>query len=135
MFEVYQIQLTDKLYNVVNSHGWDANKATKIYADLTFKPNAKTVRQDYTVAAAAGILTRTMKVFTNNLNEVFAVGNGMKTDARVIQVEQHKSVSIGDLIVDSKTDVGHIVDRYGFIPVAPRVVADILDVVEVRKAC
>lgn len=135
MFEVYQVQLTDKLYDIVNSQGWDANKATKVYADLTFGPNAETVQQDYVIAAAAGILTRTMKVFTDDLDVVFAAGNNMPTDARVVEVEKHKSVSVGDLIVDSKTDVGHIVDRFGFIPVAPNVVADILNVVEVRRAC
>lgn len=128
MFKVYQLQLNEKHVKAVNEGGWNVNPITTVYANNTNMPKVETVEADYVLAAASGLLVHTMNVHSDDVDEVYDAGNGM-AQVEVEHIIKHKSISLGDLIVD-ENNVGHIVDYCGYIAVAPKLVEKIVKIVE-----
>lgn len=121
MIKVYQVQLTDAMIDEVNAKGWGGTSWDRNYHRLTNFPgkNAR-VEDQFLEAVEAGLVTHTMIVNSNEIDDVFAAGNGMG-GAEIVWQTCHKSISIGDLLV-TETGEGYIIGRFGFKPVSKQMV-------------
>lgn len=130
MINVFQIQLDDRKYDEVNAAGWDGVAWGKAYNAATFKGK----EEDVIACVDYGLVEPTMLIDTNDLDEAFAIGNCMG-DRNKIKWEKtkdersaHKSISVGDLLVDLDGN-GYLVAQFGFTPVDKGVVKGIVEAI------
>jgi hypothetical protein len=112
---VKQIVLTDEQIDQVNAAYVNAAQQAmpdfyNRYMKATMFPKQEAVQAayeafDYETVAA---------VDANDLEEVFAIGNGMGDNTKLTKLAKMKSVSVGDIIVEEKTGKMFYVDTFGF---------------------
>lgn len=116
---VYQIMIGDKKYDEVNAKGWDGVTWGSDYHNITWDP-AKNDDIDGLIDRVVdhGLVQHTMTIDSDDLDEIFACGNGHGDLSKVTTHRDCKSISVGDIIVDTNTNLGHMVGMFGFIPVS-----------------
>jgi hypothetical protein len=133
MFNVFQIELNDAMYNEVNSHpdSWNGVKWGKTYCDLTFGSWHSEEELVVLVRRAMlfGLVKHTMTVDCEELEQVYALGNGMGDQARVTNHMRHKSVSVGDIVLRTDLRGGAVVARMGFTLIGEQFTREIESVV------
>lgn len=118
-FRVLQVQLSDAKVDQVNAAGdWSQVAWGKTYLDLTAGFLEEDQLADAFVRAVGyGLVQHTMTIDTDNLDEAFAIGNGMGDESKLTNMCRHKSMSIGDVLVDTETGEAMIVATFGFDPI------------------
>jgi hypothetical protein len=117
--QVFQPILNDKKVNEI-SGGWDKAEWSSAYMNLTGFPEGE-IFEDIKSLVEHDIYRHTMTVDSSDLEQVFMVGN-MHDHDLIAQHQRRKSVSVGDILVDTETGVGHMVAMRGFIAIAPAIV-------------
>jgi len=115
-FRVLQVQLSDAKADEVNIAGcWSKVAWGKTYLDLTagFVDEAD-LAETFAKAVEYGLVQHTMTVDTDQPEEAFAIGNGMGDRSKLTELCPHKSMSIGDVLVDTETGEAQIVATFGF---------------------
>ena len=118
MFKVFQIHLTDQQSDEVNEKGWGCAPWADTYLDLTRlgmknSDNASIMKM-INDAIDFGLVTHTMDIYCENLNEAYAAGNGMHDSVEVVHHKRHKSMSVGDILIQSDSKAGAVVKCFGF---------------------
>lgn len=118
-FRILQVQITDAKADEVNEAGcWSKVAWGKTYLDLTNGFLEEDQMGDVFVRAVGyGLVQHTMTIDTDNLDEAFAIGNGMGDESKLTELCRHKSMSIGDVLVDTETGEAMIVATFGFDPI------------------
>jgi len=114
MIRVYQVQLSNDKIDEVNEKGWGNTAWDKNYWALTnFPGRGNTVDEQFLLAVDDGLVSHTMTIDTDDLDDAFAVGNGYSRTRVLWSAARRKSISVGDLLVtdDGK---GYIVAPFGF---------------------
>lgn len=118
MFKVLQVQLDDQKVNEVNSRGWEDVEWGGVYHTLTWGDFAKSdtpLTDIIDDAIKHGLIQHTMDIDVADENSAFNIGNGYGDITLLKEHMPHKSMSIGDILIDVKTGTGMIVARFGFI--------------------
>jgi hypothetical protein len=118
MINVYQIELSDDQLHQAITRGWGGVEWGKTYLDLTnamFEDrNNVSIMEMIVEAIEFGIVKHTMTLDTSNYDTAFALGNGVYGGKdRVTSHCNHKSVSVGDILIRNHTD-GVVVASFGF---------------------
>jgi len=94
-YKIKQIIMTDAQIDEVNaSQGGPVPAFYNRYMSATFAPTVEKIKNaynDYRFVA---------EIEANNLDEVFAIGNGMGDQSAITRLQRMKSISVGDIIVD-----------------------------------
>jgi len=94
-YKIKQIIMTDAQIDEVNaSQGGPAPAFYARYMSATFAPTVEKIKNaynDYRFVA---------EIEANNLDEVFAIGNGMGDQSAITRLQRMKSISVGDIIID-----------------------------------
>ena len=119
MMNVFQIIVDDEKVDQVNAGGgWGAVEWGKCYMDLTCGKFADgdniSVMEMIVEAIEFGLVKLTMTIDTDDMDEVFTIGNGFGDQTKLTEVAQGKSVSVGDIIINTKTLEGAVVATFGF---------------------
>lgn len=98
MLKVYQIQLNDIEYNLVNEQGWSASPKTKAYADSRFGKLEKINSDNFQY------YTYVANVATNDLEEAFHAMN--MWDYNLVETVSRPccSMSVGDILMTEEGD-------------------------------
>jgi len=132
-FRVYQIMIDDAKHTEVNEKGWDGVEWGKSYTNLTF---GSTKEKDPWIMILAGIhhdlIRHTRTIETDDIDEVFSIGNGHGDLSLQTVHGPAKSISVGDILVDTETHVGHMVDNFGFIGISPQNIRK-METIVIRK--
>lgn len=118
---VFQVLITDERADEVNAAGcWSKVAWGDTYLKLTsggvddFDELAITIAK----AVGLGLIVETRFMDTDNLDEVFAIGNGYgDTSKEIMLAAQAKSVSVGDILIKNSQvggGTGYIVAKFGF---------------------
>lgn len=105
MITVYQIQMTDADYNLVNTQGFGASPRVDARNKMLLSGH-KNWKNEY-----AQYYTPVMEIDTDDLEEAFDVSNGYGT-ASSRKLARGRSGSVGDIFV--MDDCCYIVDPFGF---------------------
>jgi len=118
MIRVYQVQLTNSMINEINEKGWGNTSFDSNYFALTnFPGRGATVDEQLLKAVADGLVSHTMTIDTDEMGEVYDIGNGYGDRSKIVySAVRRKSVSVGDLLVNDEGD-GYVVAPVGFDPV------------------
>jgi hypothetical protein len=106
IFKVYQIQLDEKLVELVNKEGWNCHEKATAYADATFgnfKAAAMKFDECYTHVA---------NIVADSLDHVFEVGN-IGPEDRIERFGKMSSISVGNIIEDADGNRS-VVANFGF---------------------
>ena len=100
-YAIYQIQLTDAQYDLINAEGHDAvpSHAAKLKMTMDFSGN-KIGGLAYD-AFEAGYYTHVANIEADNANEVFEIGN-IGPEENIERLARMSSLSVGDVIVDEE---------------------------------
>jgi hypothetical protein len=109
MITVYQIQLTDEQINAVNA-GLQVEAFT-VRRNMQFGFDESKFSEDYLKHYTKGWV-----INTNDLEEAFAVANGMGDRYKGTRVGRAYSASVGDIFVNEEGDC-FICDTFGFVAV------------------
>lgn len=109
MITIYQIQLTDDQIDAVNA-GVQVEAFT-VRRNMQFGFDTSKFSQDYLKHYTKGWI-----VDTDNLEEAFAVANGMGNRYKGNRVGRAYSASVGDIFVNEEGDC-FICDTFGFVAV------------------
>lgn len=114
MFKVFQVELSQEKADEVNAAGcWSKVAWGKAYLDLT--NGFGEMNMDMVLEAAKfGLIRHTMTIDCEELEEAFALGNGMGDMSNVIEHCQHKSASVGDIFIRADHRGGGITKSFGF---------------------
>jgi hypothetical protein len=112
-YAVYQIQLTDAEFDLINEKGHDAVPANVARLNMTMDYSGNRIEKLAYDAFEAGYYTHVANIEANNLNQVFDIGNigPMKSIERIAPMS---SVSVGDIIVDEDGQMT-VVAPVGFV--------------------
>lgn len=119
MFKVFQIELDDAKYREVNEAGdWSKVAWGKVYLDLTMgmwtDGDNVSVMEMILEAAEFGLIRHTMTIDCEELEQVFALGNGMGDMSKVTEHCRHKSMSVGDIAIRADSRGGGVTAQFGF---------------------
>ena len=110
LFTVYQIQITDSVYNEVNRLGHEAAAQQypeyRAYMDCLFRGSAK-YKQEY-----SEYYVPVCTIEAANLNCVFDIGN-IGPEESITRLAPMHSISVGDIIEDEQGNKV-MVDNWGF---------------------
>lgn len=95
-----------------------------VYHDLICGFDTDKIEELIRDAYRIGLIVHTKTFDTDDLDEVFAIGNGHGDTSKVTSFKPSKSISVGDILVDCDTRVGHMVDTFGFIAISPAVIKE-----------
>jgi len=114
MFKVFQVELPAAKADEVNAAGcWSKVTWGKAYLDLT--NGFGELNLEMVLAAAEhDLIKHTMTIDAVELEEVFALGNGMGDMSKVTEHCRHKSMSVGDIAIREDSRGGGIVAAFGF---------------------
>jgi hypothetical protein len=130
MINVFQIILDNEKVNQVNAGGgWTAVEWGKTYMDLTFgnfEDEANVCSMEMILEAIGfGLIKHTKIIDTDDMDEAYEIGNYMGDESKMTTVAKGKSVSIGDILINTKTLEGVVVANFGF---APLTVAEVKEI-------
>lgn len=109
MITIYQIQLTDDQIIAINA-GREV-EAFNVRSRMQFGFDKSKFSEDYLKHYTKGWI-----VDTNDLEEAFAVANGMGDSYKGTRVGRPYSASVGDIFVNEEGDC-FICDTFGFVAV------------------
>ena len=110
---VYQCQLTSAQANEVNSAGgWDEVDFGKAYLDATAMFGKES--GFHKVEAAYKLYSHTKNIDTSDPNVAFEIGNGFGAVDKITWERPSKSISVGDVLIDSSSRKGWIIKSFGF---------------------
>jgi len=104
---VKQINLTGSQIALINESKGKLPDFYNRYLKATEFPKKEAIQAAYTDYELVAIIE------ANNLDEVFAIGNGMGDQNAITRLGRMKSVSVGDIIVD-EDGKEVFVDTFGF---------------------
>ncbi len=110
--QVFQIILSDEQVDEVNSASDAYPEFYNRYLDTTINPTAKQIAP----ALDAGDYTLVATVDTTGMEQAFAAMNGRGDQDRVTSLKRHKSMSVGDVIINDNGQ-RFFVATFGFLPV------------------
>jgi len=93
LIKVFQIVIDKDLSDLINSEGWDCHVKAKAF----------TLAQDgdVKIALANGCYTHVANIVADDINHAFEAGN-IGPEDRIERLAQMRSVSVGDILVDSE---------------------------------
>ena len=107
IYEIHQINLTDRQIDEVNTPGTELPEFFKKYTRTTFAPEASAIYD------AIDMYGHVANITAENLNAVFHIGN-MGPEENIDRFDRMHSLSVGDIIVDTTDGATHYVDSTGF---------------------
>jgi hypothetical protein len=93
LIKVFQIVIDSNLSELINSEGWDCHVKAKSYL-LAKDGDAK-------IALQNGCYTHVANIVADDINHAFEAGN-IGPEDRIERLTQMRSVSVGDILVDSE---------------------------------
>lgn len=93
LIKVFQIVIDKDLSDLINSEGWDCHVKAKSYL-LAQDGDAK-------IALQNGCYTHVANIVADDINHAFEAGN-IGPEDRIERLAQMRSVSVGDILVDSE---------------------------------
>lgn len=93
LIKVFQIVIDSNLSDLINSEGWDCHVKAKSYL-LAQDGDAK-------IALQNGCYTHVANIVADDINHAFEAGN-IGPEDRIERLAQMRSVSVGDILVDSE---------------------------------
>jgi hypothetical protein len=93
LIKVFQIVIDKDLSELINSEGWDCHVKAKSYL-LAQDGDAK-------IALQNGCYTHVANIVADDINHAFEAGN-IGPEDRIERFTQMRSVSVGDILVDSE---------------------------------
>ena len=93
LIKVFQIVIDKDLSDLINSEGWDCHVKAKSYL-LAKDGDAK-------IALQNGCYTHVANIVADDINHAFEAGN-IGPEDRIERLAQMRSVSVGDILVDSE---------------------------------
>ena len=125
---VYQIIIDEAKHDEVNQSEWNEVVWGADYLDITTGAWKEGLAALIGRVIDQGLVVHTMTVETDNLDDVFATGNGFPPNsgfARAAVIHRTgKSISIGDIMVNAETHEGYIVATVGFIRIDPAIIRE-----------
>lgn len=112
-FAVYQIQLTNEQYDVINARGHDAVPSHKIKLDMTMDFSGHKIGGLASEAWEAGYYTHVANIEAEDYNEVFEIGN-IGPEENIERLTRMSSISVGDVIVGEDGTLA-VVASMGFV--------------------
>lgn len=112
-YAVYQIQLSDAEYDLINDKGHDAVPAQVAKLKMSMDYSGDRIGQTAYRAFDAGYYTHVANIEAESVGDVYTIGNigPMKSITRISPMS---SVSVGDIIVD-ETGCMVVVAPVGFV--------------------
>ena len=107
-----------KVWVTLDSYGQN------VYYDLICGFDTDRIEELIRDAYRIGLIVHTKTFDTDDLDEAFAIGNGHGDTSKVTSFKPSKSISVGDILVDSDTHVGHMVANFGFIAIYPVIIKE-----------
>lgn len=108
VFKVYQIQLDEKLVDLINKEGFGCHEKATAYADAQFG------NIDAAVAKFDQCYTHVANIIADDLEHVFEVGN-IGPEDRIERLSQMSSLSVGNIVEDADGNRS-VVANFGFEP-------------------
>ena len=93
LIKVFQIVIDKDLSDLINSEGWDCHVKAKAF---TLAQNG-----DAKIAIQNGCYTHVANIVADDINHAFEAGN-IGPEDRIERLAQMRSVSVGDILVDSE---------------------------------
>ena len=100
-YAIYQIQLTDAQYDLINAEGHDAVPAHVAKLKMTMDFSGDKIGGLAYDAFEAGYYTHVSNIQADNANEVFEIGN-IGPEENIERLTRMSSISVGDIIVDEE---------------------------------
>ena len=94
LIKVFQIVIDKDLSDLINSEGWDCHVKAKAF---TLAQNG-----DAKIALANGCYTHVADIVADDINHAFEVGNIGPADRVNRIAPKMRSISVGDILVDSE---------------------------------
>lgn len=116
MITIYQIQLTDEQIDAVNAG--EVVEAFTVSNRMRLGFDHSKFSEDYLKHYSKG-----WAIDTDDLEEAFAVANGMGDESKATCFGLPRSASVGDIFVDENGDC-FICDNFGFVTVGYYELAD-----------
>lgn len=112
-FAIYQIQLTDEEFDLVNEKGHDAVAKHKAKIDMDFDFSGNKIGGMADDAMAKGYYTHVANITAESFKDVFRIGN-IGPEENIERLTRMTSVSVGNVIVDQEGIVA-VVAPIGFV--------------------
>ena len=93
LIKVFQIVIDKDLSDLINSEGWDCHVKAKAYT--------LSQQGDVKIALQNGCYTHVANIVADDINHAFEAGN-IGPEDRIERLAQMRSVSVGDILVDSE---------------------------------
>lgn len=100
-YAIYQIQLTDAQYDLINAKGHDAVPAQVAKLKMTMDFSGDRIGGLADDAMVNGFYTHVANIEANDPNEVFEIGN-IGPEENIERLTRMSSLSVGDIIVDEE---------------------------------
>ena len=112
MFYIYQTSLTENQILTINAHGWDNGPDwAKAYANKNF---GKFSGSEYITLMNNDIIKHTQTINSNDLDDIFNIGNGYGDQSKRTMHEETYSLSVGDILVSAIDNEAYVVAGFGF---------------------
>ena len=112
-FAIYQIQLTDEQYDIINAQGHSAVPSHKIKLDMQMDFSGNKMGGLASEAWEAGYYTHVANIEAEDYNEVFEIGN-IGPEQNIERLTRMSSISVGDVIVGEDGTLA-VVASMGFV--------------------
>lgn len=104
VFHIYQPTITTKLYDEVNSKGWEGVEWGTAYGDLTTLWDADGVAAKVRAGVEHHLFRHNWTVECDDVANTFPITNGFGDESAVIwRSGSPKSGSVGDVAIDAET--------------------------------
>lgn len=100
-YAIYQIQLTDAQYDLINAEGHDAVPAHAAKLKMTMDFSGDKIGGLAYDAFYNDYYTHVANIEADNANEVFEIGN-IGPEENIERLARMSSLSVGDIIVDEE---------------------------------
>lgn len=112
-YAVYQIQLSDAEYDLINAKGHDAVPAQVARLKMTANFNGDRIGQYACEAFSAGYYTHVANITADCFNDVYTIGN-IGPQSSIERISPMSSVSVGDIIISEEGQMV-VVASIGFV--------------------
>lgn len=112
-FAIFQIQLTDAEFDLVNEKGHDAVAKQKAKIDMEFDFKGEKIGELADHAFDNGYYTHVANIEADSLNAVFQIGN-IGPEENIERLGRMSSVSVANIIVDDQGE-SFVVAPIGFV--------------------